>query len=98
MLINEDEELLEMYHEALVSSLTPKKMVQMYQDMFGHEKWMGMKRMLESGVSCYIFLFLTSLYQKDKQKFLIDGSFFHWYAIRGQNIIVRSNWNWILKI
>ena len=60
-----------------LSSLTPKKMVQMYQDMFGHEKWMGMKRMLESGVSCYIFLFLTSLYQRDKQKFLIDDSFLH---------------------
>ena len=106
--ITEEKELLEKYHEALVSSgvesyrynelcehlilgcfetltrclvdlssLTPKKMVQMYQDMFGHEKWMGMKRLLESGVSCYIFLFLTSLYQKDKQIFLIDDSFFH---------------------
>ena len=28
-------------------------MIQIWQDMLGREKWLGMKQMLDSGVSCY---------------------------------------------
>ena len=64
--------ILEYLTRALVdlSNLKPKKLVNMYKDMFGYEKWLGMKQVLDSGASCYPFLFLTSLYLKDKDNFM----------------------------
>jgi hypothetical protein len=53
-----------------LSGFKPKRLVKMYEGSFGKEKWLGMKQILDSGSSCYAFLFLTSLYMKDRDNFI----------------------------
>ena len=53
----------------------PPKLTKLYKSMFGEEKWEDLKKIMESGVFCTFFVFLTSLYLHDKDKFLEVGTF-----------------------
>lgn len=54
---------------------TSEKMEQMHKTMFGEEKWGVLKDMLDGGLATASYLFMTSIYLNDKDKFLIDTSF-----------------------
>ena len=57
------------------SDRTPEKMMKMLKGMFGEEKFADFTKMLESGIASGIFLFLTSLYLRDKDMFLKGQEF-----------------------
>ena len=57
------------------SERTPEKMMKMFKGMMGEEKFADLTKMLDSGIACSIFLFLTSLYLRDKDMFLKGQDF-----------------------
>ena len=57
------------------SDRTPEKMMKMIKGMFGEEKFADMTKVLASGIISGIFLFLTSLYLRDKDMFLKGEQF-----------------------
>ena len=58
-----------------LSSYNPEKMTKMCKSMFGEEKFKDFMNIIESGVFCNIFLFVTSLYLNDKVNFLKGDQF-----------------------
>ena len=58
-----------------LTSYNPEKMTKMCKSMFGEEKFKDFMNIVESGVFCNIFLFVTSLYLIDKVNFLKGDQF-----------------------
>ena len=57
------------------SERTPEKMMKLFKGMMGEEKFADLTKMLDSGIACSIFLFLTTLYLRDKDMFLKGQEF-----------------------
>merc|ERR1719270_182616 len=57
------------------SDRTPEKMMKMLKGMMGEDKFADLTKMLDSGIVSEIFLFLTSLYLRDKEMFLKGEQF-----------------------
>jgi hypothetical protein len=53
-----------------------EKMTKLYLSMFGEEKWKDMQRIMDSGILCNTYLFVTSMYLHNKEHFLNGDQFF----------------------